>query len=366
MKLTRQRLCVAPVVTLTVILALAGCSSNPEPDAESTSTPVAAVSYGPGVPLAAAAAGVCEANGKSDAEQSIAYLPPSSAFNYYLAIGQGIEARAEGVGADYFMLAPPQDDVSQQIGMIQDAATRGVDAIIMNTHDESAAAPVIEQAADQGIVIILVNSDIPDFPTPVHAVVGYKQRAGDTLVGDYAVEQAAGAAVNYGVVDGAPGYFTDERTGGWTEGVADAENFVEVAHVNGEWSIDGGNAGTLDLMQAHPEINVIFADNDYMAQGAAQALKSLGRDDVTVYGSDGDTNSGLEEIANGNIQATLNTSPFQMGQIAMQVALDCLSGDFAGGEFVESPADVVDASTVNSLLCKPAELYPAPNTTYTC
>ncbi len=353
-------------LTLAACSGTATTSSTSDAPAEGSSAPVADVEYAAGVALPANAAAACTANGKADDKQSVAYLPPSSSFNYYLAIGKGIEARATGAGADYFMLAPTEDNVSQQIGMIQDATTRGVDAIIMNTHDQDAAAPVIKAAEDKGIAVILVNSDIPDFPTPVNAVVGYKQRDGDHKVGEYAVKLADGAAVSYGIIDGAPGYFTDERSGGFIEGVEGAANFTQVARVNGEWSIDGGNAAALDLMQAHPEITVIFAANDYMAQGAAQALRTLDRDDVTIYGSDGDTNSGLEEVAAGNLQATLNTSPYEMGQIAMQVTLDCLRGDFPGGQFVESPGTVVDADGVNAILCEPEKLYPAPNKTYTC
>jgi ribose transport system substrate-binding protein len=350
-------------MTATAILVTAcGGAAEDGPKAAVTEE----VSYDAGTPLESAAAGACEANGKEDGEQTIAFVPPSSAFNYYLAIGKGVEARAEGVGAEYFMLAPPKDDVSVQLGMIQDAATRGADAIIMNTHDESAAAPVVKAAVEQGIAVVLVNSDIADFPTPVQAVVGYKQRPGDKKVGEYAVEQAAGAEVKYGVIEGAPSYFSDERVGGWREGVAGADNFAEVASVNGQWSVDGGNAAALDLLQAHPEINVVFAANDYMAQGAVQALKALGRDDVTVYGSDGDTNSGLEEVAAGTIKATLDTAPYQMGQIAVQVALDCLGGRIEGGQFIESPANVVDESQVLDILCKPESLYPAPNKQYSC
>lgn len=346
-------------------LVVAGCSPGIA-GSDETKAPVDKVSYSAGTPLTAAAAGACVANGKADDEQSIAYLPPTTAFTYYLAIGEGIEARAAGAGADYFILAPAQDDVSEQLGMLQDAATRGVDAIIMNTHDQSAAAPVVKAIADKGIAIILVNSDIPDFPTPVQAVVGYKQREGVQKTGEFAVEAAAGADVKFGVIEGGPGYFSDERVGGWMQGVESASNFTKVASVNGEWSVDGGNKAALDLVQANPDINVLFAANDYMAQGAVQALKALNRTDIVVYGSDGDTNSGLEEVAAGTIKATLNTSPFEMGQIAMQVALDCLSGAFAGGEFVESPGTVVDETNVNAILCKPEQLYPAPNKEYSC
>jgi ribose transport system substrate-binding protein len=37
---------------------------------------------------------------------------------------------------------------------------QGVDAIILSTHDEQAAAPLVQQAVDKGIAVVIVNSDI--------------------------------------------------------------------------------------------------------------------------------------------------------------------------------------------------------------
>jgi len=188
----------------------------------------------------------------------------------------------------------------------------------------------------------------------------------DTSSAQYAVKAAAGKPVKFGVIEGAPSYFTDERVGGWLAGVKGAKNFKKVASVNGEWSIDGGNKAGMDLLQANPDINVIFAANDYMAHGAAQAAKALGLKNIAIYGSDGDSNSGLEQIASGALKATLDTSPFSMGQIAGQVTLDCLTGKYSGGKFVETPGVVVDKKSVFGILCKPAQLVPAPNKKYSC
>ena len=337
-----------------------------EESSEGTGASVEAISYSAGSPLDAGSAAQCVDLGKPISDMEIAYLPPATEFNYYLAIGAGIENLAAAHGIEYSMVSPAKDNPAEQIGMIQDITTRGVDMIVMSTHDPGAAAPVVAAAVEAGIQVHLVNSDIPNFPTPVHSVVGYQQRAGDAKVGAYAVELAAGAEVLYGVIEGAPGYHNDERSGGWRDGVAGASNFVEVASINGRWNVDGGNAAAMDMLQAHPEINVIFAANDYMAQGAVQAAKSLGRDDILIYGNDGDTNSGLEEIAAGNIQATLDTSPYAMGQIALQVAIDCATGVFAGGEFIESPGTVVDRDSVLPILCEPDKLFPAPNSEYPC
>ena len=57
-----------------------------------------------------------------------------------------------------------------------------------------------------------------------------------------------------------------------------------------------------------------------MIIGASYAAKAQG-DDLVLLGNDGDT-SGLEEIAAGNITATVNTSPFLMGKAAMSATLE--------------------------------------------
>ena len=127
----------------------------------------------------------------------IAYMPPGTEFNYYIAIGEGIKAEAKKRGIETFMLAPQSGaDINGQMGMLQDVITKGVNAIIFSTHDEFAAQPLIKKAVSAGIAIIIVNSDIPDFPAPVHAVVGYSQRGGTHKLGDYAIKLAGGSRRN--------------------------------------------------------------------------------------------------------------------------------------------------------------------------
>lgn len=345
-------------------MVMVGCSSS-TPGTNESATPATPLTYAKGVPLEAGSGAQCETSDKAVSDMRVAFIPPASVYNYYLAIGAGMDARAKEVGASYTMLAPAEDDVSIQLGMIQDAATSGFDAIVLHTHDEGAAAPVLKRVADQGIDIIYVNSDIPEFPTPVNAVVGYKERAGDTLVGQYAVKAANGKEMSVGILEGSPGYDSTERVGGFTAGIAGASNLRIVASLDGGWNVDDGNKAATDMLQANPDITMIFAANDYMATGAVQAAKALGRD-LVIYGSDGDTNAGLEPIAAGDIKATLDTSPFSMGRVALQVAIDCLTGALPGGDFIETPGTVVDQSTVNAILCKPDLLFPKPAKSYTC
>lgn len=321
-----------------------------------------AVEYGTPQPLADGSQAPIAAR-EDDGALRIAYMPPATEFAYYIAIGEGIKAAAAEAGAEVFMLAPQSGaDINGQMGMIQDVITQDVDAIILSTHDEAAAAPLVARAVEQGIVVTIVNSDIAAFPTPVHAVVGYSQRNGTRALGQYLVEKAAGEPLVVGVIEGQPGYHSTERVGGFLEGIEGAGNISVVTSVPGGWNVEGGNTAGMDILSAHPDIDALFAANDYMIMGAGVAAKSLGRSDLMLLGNDGDT-AALEEIATGSLTATVNTTPFVMGQIAFEVTKDALEGTFPGG-FVETPTTIVDSANVLPVLQAPEALYPQPSQSY--
>jgi len=293
----------------------------------------------------------------------IAYMPPATEFNYYLAIGEGIKSVAAAQGVDTFMLAPQSGaDINGQMGMLQDVLTQNVNAIIFHAHDDAAAAPLIKQAVAKGIAVIIVNSDIPNFPTPIDGVVGYSERGSTKTVAKMAIDKLAGKEANVGIIEGQPGYDSTERVGGFKDGIADAKNFKIVASLDGKWNVEGGNAAAMDMLQAHPEINVVFAANDYMAIGTALAAKAMGRTDLMIFSNDGDT-GGMEQIAAGGITATSNTNPVLMGQWAAQVAIDALDHKFRGG-WVEVPTTLVDKNNVVDVLKKTDMLYPKPSKAY--
>lgn len=301
---------------------------------------------------------------KPGKKPNVAYMPPATEFNYYMAIGEGVKDQASKVGADTFMLAPQSgSDINGQMGMIQDVISRKVDAIILSTHDESAAAPLVKRAVEQGIAVIIVNSDIPNFPAPVQGVVGYSQRRGTFKMGMYVAGMFKGAA-KVGALEGQPGWHSTERIGGYVDAIKQFPGMPVVASLPTAWNVETGNSVMLDMLQAHPEINVVVAANDYEAIGAAKAAESLNRKDVAIFGNDGDT-TGMEEIYAGRWNGTVNTSPFVMGQVVMQVTFDCLNGKYPGG-WVETPVVIVDKTNVANYLCHPETLYPKPSKTYDC
>ena len=92
------------------------------------------------------------------------------------------------------------------------------------------------------------------------------------------------------------------------------------------------------LLQAHPDVNVVYARTDEMAIGAIQALELAGRkpgEDVLIVSIDG-TRDALQAIIDGKMGVTVESSPF-FGPLACDVMKR-----YAAGETIEPWVKVQD------------------------
>jgi ribose transport system substrate-binding protein len=343
-----------------VVIAAAVVAANAS--SSRTERPLASAPSGAGVVAAKAS---CNSLKKKTTGATIAYMPPGLEFPYYIGIGQGVKQFAKKYGYKTFTSSPVSGaDYAGQASRMRDVIHRGVDGIIFHTHNNSATAPLVKQAVAAKIAVVIVNQDLTAFPAPIHAVVGYRERTTDKKMGKYAIKLMHGQA-KIGLIEGLPGYDSTERIGGFRDGIKGASGMDVVASQPGGWDVPGGNKTALDMLQAHPDINLIFAANDFMAEGAYQAAKTLHRDKIAILGSDGDTNA-FELINNGGqYKATMNTVPVMQGRVAMQVMHACLSHTFKGF-YKETPGTLVTKANVRRVLCKWDLLWPKPSKRYSC
>ena len=87
-----------------------------------------------------------------------------------------------------------------------------------------------------------------------------------------------------------------------------------VSELDGGGLRDQGFKATSDALQAHPDLDAIFAINDPSALGAVKALEQAGKQgQVTVIGFDGQI-EGKQAIKDGLIYADPIQFPVKMGQ----------------------------------------------------
>ncbi|MDT5338331.1 MAG: ribose transport system substrate-binding protein [Mycobacterium sp.] len=121
---------------------------------------------------------------------------------------------------------------------------------------------------------------------------------------------------------------------------------------------------TGDLLRAHPDVTGIFAANDTMGLGAAQAVKNAGKSgSVSIISVDGIT-AALQAVKDGTLSGTISQYPYAEGQLAVQACVN-LAAKKPVPDRVVAPIKLIDKSNVDRALAafpQPYEPYENPIT----
>lgn len=240
------------------------------------------------------------------------------------------QAEADYLGVN-LTIYDANDDMNQQISDVETLINLGMESIIVNPYNSSNVG--LDSIAAAGIPLTIVNQAV-EFSGPytfVSADVedsGYK--AGFELARYYDETYGWKDEVKALVLSASPQNAESDRRRwgevmGWTDYMLDKygkNNLEIVAYQYYEWQPEPAMNATLDVMQANPDLDVIFAACDGGSQGAVAALEQIERDgDVLICSIDG-RKSVLEWIKNGDkgVVADAFNDPRQMGKWAVYMA----------------------------------------------
>ena len=149
---------------------------------------------------------------------------------YWTDVGDAISARAKELGADAKVVTPQLNyNVPQMVDMIRQAIAAQTDALIVQGIDDPDYRAALADAAAQGILVVLVDTDLPD--DFEHLYVGTDNYDAGVQMGERLIEISGGRAV-VAVMSGAPGYPNlDERVAGLKDAVADCPG-IEIRRVD--------------------------------------------------------------------------------------------------------------------------------------
>ena len=167
--------------------------------------------------------------------------------------------------------------------MIEDQITKQVSALAVTPSQPASALAVFEQAKSAGIPVVLIDSDA-DWDDKV-SFVGTGNYNGGKQAGEF-IADALGEGGKVVILRGAMGDPThDERTNGALEVLEERGlEILDIQPANSERGL--GMTVMENMLQAHPDIQGVFATNDEMALGALRAIQAAGKDIITV-GFDG-------------------------------------------------------------------------------
>ena len=183
----------------------------------------------------------------------------------------------------------------------------------------------------------------------VYAYSGYNQYNGGANIADWVNAQTGGTA-KVAIIEGLPSDYTTQRMGGFVDKCkADYPGIEVVATQPGDWVREKGMNAAMDMIQAHPEISVIYGLSDEMALGAVQACKQLNREDIICVGLDGNPNA-FESVKAGELTATLDCGPVAIGANAIKALAEAIDGVERTEKVIEAETTVVDITLVDNFL----------------
>lgn len=242
--------------------------------------------------------------------------------DFFNQIRQSVEKAAQERHVKV-IVADAGGDADRQVSQIQDLITQQVDALIYIPAGATAASVPVRTAQAAGIPVVTLDRNPEGAPGDTFIATDSVSAAKE--LGKWVVEKTGGEG-NLGVIQGQIGTTPEiARDKGFTEGL-NGFQVVEIARQASEgWHQDEGFDIAQDMLQAHPEINIIFGRADALALGAAQAARAIGRNDILIVGFDGDK-AGLQAVKDGTIAATMVQRTQYMGKLAVQSSLDLISG----------------------------------------
>jgi ABC-type sugar transport system substrate-binding protein len=209
------------------------------------------------------------------------------------------------------------------IAAIQSFVTQQVDAIVITPTSPNVQED-LQKAVDAGIVVILVDNDIPDWDGKT-SVVATDNKAGGVLAGEWLAEnlpEGAKIAVLQGVL-GNPSL--DDRVTGMTEALGDAAEVV--AETATDCDQTKGLDAAQDILTANPDLTAIYAACGPPLLGALEAIDSQGlTGKLITVGFDASPDE-VAAIAAGTQSGSVAQFPDKMGSMGVQAAFDALNGE---------------------------------------
>jgi ribose transport system substrate-binding protein len=215
-----------------------------------------------------------------------------------------------------------RDNPAKQLNDIQDLIQKGVDILIINPTDSDAIVTAIEDANNAGIPVITVDRGANGGEVLVHI-------ASDNVAGGVMAAEFLAEKINFKgkVVElvGIPGTSAARDRGkGFETKLEDYPDIELVAKQSANFNRAEGLRVMENILQAHPDIDAVFAQNDGMALGAVEALRAAGKlDQVVVVGFDA-IDDAVKAVEDGEMAGTIAQQPALMGSLAVEKAFNYL------------------------------------------
>lgn len=220
------------------------------------------------------------------------------------------------------LFASAKDNDKLQTEQIEKFIQRGVDLLIISPNQVHSITPVIDKAYDKGIPIILFDRKTDS--QKYTAFIGADNVKVGKTIGDFIAKtlHGEGKVIEIkGLDNSSPAI---DRHKGFVQALSKYPDIQLKRTLSGEWTKESGYKSIKSAIADAKDCNIIWGQNDRMAEGAQRAMAEVGIRNVLYVGTDALPNKGggIEAVHNGKLLASY-IYPTR-GDMVMQLAMRIL------------------------------------------
>jgi len=220
-----------------------------------------------------------------------------------------------------------EEDVSGQIGLVEQMIAQQVDAIVIAPANSQALIPVLKRALEQGITVVNIDNKLDPETLSTEGIaipfIGPDNRAGAKLAGAH-LAKSLNEGDEVAIVGGIPSAFNAiQRAQGFEDAMKDAGIKVATSQA-GNWEMTKANQVAAGIINENPKLKAILCANDNMALGAIAAVRDAKKmDSILVCGYD-NIGAVKELVKKGEINCTVDQHGDQLAIFGIEYALEIL------------------------------------------
>lgn len=241
---------------------------------------------------------------------------------FFVTLKEGAEEKAAQLGYELVVL-DSQDDSSRELSNVEDVLQQGIDVLLINPVDSDAVVNAVKLANDKNIPVITLDRSASGGDVKVH--IASDNVVGGKMAAEFIIQQLNGKG-KVVQLQGIPGASAARDRGKGFEEAIKASEIELIASQPADFDRQKGLSVMENILQAQPEIDAVFCQNDEMALGALQAIEASEREGILVVGFDA-TDDAVKAVEEGKLAATIAQMPEVIGSMGVEYAHKIMSGE---------------------------------------
>ena len=242
---------------------------------------------------------------------------------FFVNMKDGAEKEAEKLGYDLVVL-DSQNDPAKERANVEDLVQLGVIALLINPTDSDAVVKTVEVANKSNIPVITLDRQANGGKITSH--IASDNIKGGEMAAEYVLDKFKDekGPINVVEIQGIPGASATRDRGEGFHNIMDKnDKFISIQAA--DFDRQKGLQVMENIIQANPNIQVVFAQNDEMALGAVKAIKASGIN-ALVIGFDGNDDA-KDSIDANEMTATIAQQPDLIGALGVELANKIYNGE---------------------------------------